>query len=306
MILEGTYAGKVFQLTSPTSGTVTVGSTSLTFAVMQDDGRAIVSADDTADATAANSTTTYTIPEGYWGEVELTTHAMSGGTMFAVLKRRAMVHRFTGMGVTFTGCAALVFDDSGASYTDETTDAFDSGTADVLLFPTTEAVGDAFLIGCPVPFTAVEFNQASGQQGVNGGSLDIEYEYYNGSTWATLAGVTDATSQFTAALTDGQVISWTQPSASAWPRATFSTFRDLHWVRFRIAAGSYSTNPRYDSIRVIRGGETVGNDLVAPGLYGIRSELSCQSSGRLGPRHTGLAATNITWHHSTSVKLRAL
>jgi hypothetical protein len=137
-------------------------------------------------------------------------------------------------------------DVSGApDYVDETTDANDAGAGDWAIFPTVEAVGDYMLIGQTVPFASVTFSCASGTAGVDGGSLALAYEFWNGSTWVALSGVSDGTTMFTAGATAGQVFAFTQPTT--WAPVVINASDSLYYIRFLITAGSYSTNPLYTS-----------------------------------------------------------
>jgi hypothetical protein len=137
-------------------------------------------------------------------------------------------------------------DVSGApDYVDETTDANDAGAGDWAIFPTVEAIGDYMLIGQTVPFASVTFSCASGTAGVDGGSLALAYEFWNGSEWTALTGVSDGTTMFTAGATAGQVFAFTQPST--WAPVVINASDSLYYIRFRITAGSYSTNPLYTS-----------------------------------------------------------
>lgn len=137
-------------------------------------------------------------------------------------------------------------DVSGApDYVDETTDANDAGAGDWAIFPTTEAVGDWMAIGQAVPFSSVTFSAAGGTAGVDGGSLALAFEFWDGAAWSALSGVVDGTAQFTAGATAGQVFSFTQPST--WALSSINGSDELYFIRFRITAGSYSTNPLYTS-----------------------------------------------------------
>jgi hypothetical protein len=134
-------------------------------------------------------------------------------------------------------------DATGPTYTDETTDLKDLGTADVNLFPATPASGDYFAFGFQRPFDKLILNNASGTAGVGSG-LTLTWEYYNGS-WTSLSGVSDGTSSFTATAADGQEVTWTLPTD--WATTTINSTQELYYVRAYISAGTYSTNPVYDN-----------------------------------------------------------
>ena len=136
-------------------------------------------------------------------------------------------------------------DATGPTYVDETTDANDAGAGDWDIFPSTEAVGDWMAIGQAVPFTSITFSSAGGTAGVDGGALALAFEFWDGAAWSALTGVVDGTSQFTAVAGAGQVFSFTQPST--WAMQSINGSDPLYFIRFRITAGSYSTNPVYSS-----------------------------------------------------------
>lgn len=136
-------------------------------------------------------------------------------------------------------------DASGPTFVDETTDANDGGAGDWTIFPASEAVGDYMAIGCAVPFSSITFSSAGGTAGVDGGSLALAFEFWNGEAWAALAGVSDGTSMFTAVAGAGQVFSFTTPST--WALLELNGSDPLYFVRWRITAGTYSTDPVYSN-----------------------------------------------------------
>lgn len=133
----------------------------------------------------------------------------------------------------------------GPVYVDETADANDAGAGDWAIFAASEAVEDWMAIGQAVPFTSVTFSAAGGTAGVDAGSLAIAYEFWDGAAWTALTGVSDGTTMFTAGATAGQVFSFTQPST--WAASVINGSDSLYFIRFRITAGSYSTDPLYTS-----------------------------------------------------------
>lgn len=133
----------------------------------------------------------------------------------------------------------------GPVYVDETTDANDAGAGDWAIFAASEAVGDWMAIGQAVPFASVTFSAAGGTAGVDAGSLALAYEFWDGAAWTALSGVSDGTTMFTAGATAGQVVSFTQPST--WATSVINGSDSLYYIRFRITAGSYSTDPLYTS-----------------------------------------------------------
>jgi hypothetical protein len=143
----------------------------------------------------------------------------------------------------FPGDASQVWqvDVSGApDFVDETTDFNDVGAADLTPFPAVEATGDYFAIGrAYTTFSQVIFDYAGGTAGTGG---TVAWEYWNGSAWTALAGVTDATAGFTTAVADGLTVSWTVPTD--WARTSLNGAWG-YYVRAR-CTGVYATNPILD------------------------------------------------------------
>jgi len=65
------------------------------------------------------------------------------------------------------------------------------------------------------------------------GTWTITWEYYNGSAWTALAGVTDNTTGFTAAVGTRDVI-FTIPTD--WATTTVAAIADKYWIRGRVSA----------------------------------------------------------------------
>jgi hypothetical protein len=129
---------------------------------------------------------------------------------------------------------------SGNIFVDETDDANSDTNADWTLFPATEAIGDYVAFGLTNTFSQITFDYANGTAGVGG---VVTWEYWDGTAWAALTGVTDNTTSFTVAVADGLTVSWTTPSD--WAKQTISTSASLYFVRSRITT-VYSTNPVMD------------------------------------------------------------
>lgn len=137
------------------------------------------------------------------------------------------------------------FDATGSSFVNMTTEANDATTGNWIIFPATEGDGDYAALGSPVPFSSVTFNASGGQAGVDGGTLDLEWQYWNGAAWVALSGVVDGTSAFTAGATDGQQLTFTQPVDWATLELN-SSGGPLYYIRALLQTADYSTNPEYD------------------------------------------------------------
>jgi hypothetical protein len=130
--------------------------------------------------------------------------------------------------------AAAIADDGGV-YTDETTEANEATADDMTLFPATPAANDAYLIGMSAQFSRVLFNVSTA--GV--GTYTVAWEYWNGSGWSALTGVTDDTGAFkNAGLND---VVFTLPSN--WAATTINSQGPFYYIRAKIDAGTTTTVP---------------------------------------------------------------
>jgi hypothetical protein len=130
--------------------------------------------------------------------------------------------------------AAAIADDGGV-FTDETTEANQDTANDMTLFPAVPAAGDAYCIGAAKKFSRVLFNV--GTAGV--GTYTVTWEYWNGTAWAALSGVTDDTGAFkTAGVND---VVFTIPDA--WTAHTINSQGPFYYIRAKIDAGTTTTVP---------------------------------------------------------------
>jgi len=132
--------------------------------------------------------------------------------------------------------SGAVADDGGVT-TDETTETKNSTVNDMTLLPTVPAVNDAYYFGNDKTFDGVTVNI-----GISGaGTWTITWEYYNGSAWASLSGVTDGTTHFRA-VAGSHNVTWTIPTD--WQKTTVATIK-VYWVRARVSAyTSITTQPK--------------------------------------------------------------
>lgn len=128
--------------------------------------------------------------------------------------------------------------DDGGVQTDEITGASESGISnDMTLLPAVPAVNDAYYFGKSFMFD--KLTVCIGIPGV--GTWTITWEYWNGSAWAALSGVTDGTTHFRAAAGDRDV-TFTMPSN--WVDCEVKS-RNLYWIRARVSAyTSVTTQPK--------------------------------------------------------------
>lgn len=130
-------------------------------------------------------------------------------------------------------------DASPLAFSDQTANFNDATDANYVVFPATEAVNDYAAFGFVRPFGKLVFDNANGTAGVGG---TVAWEYWNGTQWVALSGVTDGTTGFTAAVSDGQEVTWTIPTD--W-EAQIINDKWGFYARARIT-GTYTTNPIYD------------------------------------------------------------
>jgi hypothetical protein len=126
---------------------------------------------------------------------------------------------------------AYVSDDGGVMTTD-TTDANDAGADDFVLVPASPAINDAAYFGYSFRFTEVEV-----EVGTAGTGNTVVWEYYNGSAWTALSGVTDSTNSFTTAGLKSVV--WTLPWD--WAKTNINAAGSMYWVRARVTVAGSTT-----------------------------------------------------------------
>ena len=124
--------------------------------------------------------------------------------------------------------AAIQFTNS--VFTDQTEEANSTTVDDMeLIDNVTPAANDAYYFGHNEEFSQLKLDIS--QQGV--GTWTVVWEYWNGSTWTALSGVTDGTSGFTAA-TGEQTVSWTVPGD--WADTTVNSQGPYRYVRARVSS----------------------------------------------------------------------
>lgn len=151
-------------------------------------------------------------------------------------------NRGTLAGSGFAGDASKVwqFDTGTTAYVDQTSGFNDATDANCTPFPATAAIGDAhYVCRQSGTFSQITYDYANGTAGIAG---VVAWEYWNGTAWTALAGVTDATAGFTTAVADGLAVTWTVPTD--WARTSVNGVSG-YWVRARVTTG-YTTDPVLD------------------------------------------------------------
>jgi len=137
--------------------------------------------------------------------------------------------------------AAAIQDDAGA-FTDFTNEARDkAGSNDVLIFPATPAVNDAFYMSGLNEFEEILLNVTTA-----GSGNTIIWEYSQGSSsWNTLS-ITDNTSSFET--TGWNTVTFSKPSD--WATDTVNSLGPFFFVRARISGVSAPTQPAAEEITI--------------------------------------------------------
>ena len=156
-------------------------------------------------------------------------------------------YRFTNQSVFSAYLAKLAEDldffytDDAGTLVDDTIDINDAGANDVQPFPATQADEDAIYFGQRYPFTSVRV--VVGTAGTDLAWTEA-WEYYNGSAWVTLTGLSaSALTVFTDAA--GNVdVSWN--ITADWAKTTVGG-HNLYWVRMR-QNGSPGTQATVDPL----------------------------------------------------------
>lgn len=127
--------------------------------------------------------------------------------------------------------AAAISDDGGAM-TDETADANDDIANDVVLVPATPQVDDAFYLGYDDPYEQVKINV-----GTAASDGEVTWEYWDGSAWTALSGVTDETNHLQNSGTN--TVTFTLPYD--WETRTLNLQGPFYYVRARVTSAGTST-----------------------------------------------------------------
>lgn len=120
------------------------------------------------------------------------------------------------------------FLDDGGAFTDETADARSAGTGDVEFVAAIPVAEDGFLFGYRFPFQALTINFS--QAGTDS-NIVWAWEYWNGSAWAALSGLSANAQTIWQDGTGEQTLTFSLPSG--WAKREISG-HNLYWVRANI------------------------------------------------------------------------
>jgi hypothetical protein len=150
--------------------------------------------------------------------------------------------------------------DGSSTYADDTTDINDVGSADVPF--TANATNAAWYFGYSYKFGCMVLNCSTAISIGSGGAV---WEYWNGSSWATLSGPTNPATGWVRH-------AWTIPSDWATVDVNGST---LYWIRFRLT-GAVTTTP-VASQGHVGGRLTTGDAIAAAGDAGVNPYMDAGS-----------------------------
>lgn len=135
--------------------------------------------------------------------------------------------------------AAAILDDGGVK-TDDTAAANEDTANDVDLTPATPNSGDAFQFGFGSQFAKLTLDIGT----VGTGTYTVAWEYWNGSAWVALTGVTDSTTSFKTAGVNR--VTFTTPTD--WAKKSETGFPDLYYVRAKLDAGTVTAAPKANRV----------------------------------------------------------
>lgn len=153
-----------------------------------------------------------------------------------------------------------MYDSSGNSYAEETTDAASTNSADVTF---AGDIGDIFYLGMLEPYRAIgPYLSTNGVTGV------IAYEYWNGSTWATLTtngSVSPNLTSCASASVNSACGTWFNPPADWATTAVNGEGTPYYYVRGRLTTG-YTVTPVGTQLRALN---KINSLTTEPGELGI-------------------------------------
>ena len=133
------------------------------------------------------------------------------------------------------GIAVAAIAENGPVFTDETAEASSNSTADMTLLPTGgAAINDAYYFAHNEEFSRLKLDISTAFAGT---FLIIVWEYWNGSAWTALSGVSDGTNGLLN--TGPNIVSWTIPGD--WATTTVFDQGPLYYVRYRVTVVSGQT-----------------------------------------------------------------
>ncbi len=174
--------------------------------------------------------------------------------------------------------AAIAEDD--AVFTDQTTEANEGTADDMDLLPAVPVlIEDKYYFGAQNPFGRLDLDVST----VGTGTYTLTWEYFNGSTWVALSGVTDGTTDFK---TSGlESVTFTIPSD--WAATTVNSQGPFFFIRAEMQAGTVTQVPLGEQAFIggtaatnrflIKGKDSKGNTIVES-VVGAAAAATVESS----------------------------
>jgi hypothetical protein len=184
---------------------------------------------------------------GYWIRARIAT---GKATSITSVPRGASAGINHVVGDTLVPCTAVVRERTApsAGYFTVLDKAYEGTTYPYQFFPDTPADNDAayFRMGTSAAPAFIALYVAIGRAAKYANAGVVVWEYYNGSTWVTLPGVTDGTNPDDATggrpfIDDGIVGA---ASSADWASVSVSTFGAGYWIRCRIKVGQAASVTR--------------------------------------------------------------
>lgn len=134
----------------------------------------------------------------------------------------------------------LCYTDDGGLYVDETTPFREATADDVEVLPATPAAEDAAYFGLAAStFGRLDVNITTKAVAL---VADVEWEYWNGTAWTAVSGLTDDTEGWAVDDTGIVSVTWTVPTD--WAKCTVDGV-NAYWIRSRVSAfTSITTAPQ--------------------------------------------------------------
>lgn len=142
--------------------------------------------------------------------------------------------------------AFVVEDNSLTSFVNDTRDANNSTANDAAFFPASPAVNDAPYFGHEEIFSQLKINVGT----AGTGTYTVTWQYWNGSSWASLTNVTDGTTNFKTAGTN--TVTYSIPND--WATTTIGGLGAYYYIRALRDGGTNTVSPLGTQMFCVMGG----------------------------------------------------
>jgi hypothetical protein len=122
--------------------------------------------------------------------------------------------------------AGIAASSGGTAFTDETTNNNSAATNDITLLPASPTTNDAYYWGHSEKFNQLKLEVSTA---ADSGFATLTWEYWNGSSWASLPNISDGTNNYE---NEGiNTVSWTDPTG--WATTSVNSQGPYYYVRAR-------------------------------------------------------------------------